>query len=88
MKSIVVAAALSIASIGAANAGPVIAMDKAFATTDQPLVSNVAWLSRYGKLCYHGTRWIPACHATNRPVGYMRGHWNATRTRFIPGRYY
>ncbi len=51
-------------------------------------MTNVAWLSRYGKLCYHGTRWIPACHATNRPVGYMRGHWNATRTRFIPGRYY
>jgi len=88
MKSIIVAAALSIVSVGAANAAPAIAMDRTFVTTDQAVVTNVAWLSRYGKLCYHGPVWIPACHATNRPVGYMRGHWNAMGTRFIPGRYY
>lgn len=88
MKSLIVAGMLSAACMGSAYAGPAIPMDAGLATGGQTAVTNVALLSRYGKLCYHGTRWIPACHATNRPVGYMRGHWNATRTRFIPGRYY
>lgn len=88
MKSIVAAGLISAVLMGAAHASPVIPLDAGLTAHDHAAVTNVAWLSRYGKLCYHGTRWIPACHATNRPVGYMRGHWNATRTRFIPGRYY
>lgn len=88
MKSLIAAAALTSALIGTAHAGPAIPMDAGLTPQGPVALTTVAWVGRYGQICRHGPVWIPACHATNRPVGYMRGHWNATGTRFIPGRYY
>lgn len=62
MKSVTIAALLFIGVMGAAQAAPVIPVNAGLITQTQPSVTNVAWLSRYGKLCFHGPVWIPACH--------------------------
>ncbi len=62
MKSITLAALLFTGAMGAAQAAPVIPVNAGPTTQTQPSVTNVAWLSRYGKLCFHGPVWIPACH--------------------------
>lgn len=88
MKYPLFASIASIAFMGTAYAAPIAALDMSVTTNNHSALTDVAWVGRYGQLCFHGPVWIPACHATDMPVGYIQGHWNPTGTRFIPGRYY
>ncbi len=62
MKCVTLAALLCTGVMGAAQAAPAIPVNAGLATQAQPAMTDVAWLSRYGKLCFHGPVWIRACH--------------------------
>jgi opacity protein-like surface antigen len=62
MKSLTLAALVCAGIMGAAQAAPAIPVNAGLNAQTQPPVIDVAWLSRYGKLCFHGPVWIRACH--------------------------
>lgn len=68
MKTVLSACVLAMAIGGAAQAAEVpsdsVKLDMGvYKESDaQALRTDVWWYSRYGKRCYHGRRWIRACH--------------------------
>lgn len=68
MKTVLSACVLLIAICGAAHAaemrpdGVKLDMGVYKESDAQALRTDVWWYSRYGKRCYHGPRWIRACH--------------------------